>query len=369
MAVSRRRFVQWAASISTLAVGRMGRAERAAASLGGGRLPADALAGDGLQSVPNAARGAAGKPMRGVFMILTTPFTESGEVDWQDLDREVTFVERCGAHGIVWPQGSSGLASLTRDERLRGMEVLATAIRGKKAALTLGVQGKTTAEMLEFARRAEDLAPDAMIAMPPSTATSVDDYREYFRALAAVTRRPVFVQTSGGARDLAPPVEMIVELAREFPHVAYVKEESAPLVDRMKAELRQRPPIKAIFGASLAQGWLYEMRLGLDGVMTGMAMYADLMARIWDLHERGQAESVRDAFSKFLLMRNLSQQIPGTDLYIMRKRGVFKTTTTRVGGGSAREVSTFSFSQDAIAEIEYRFAALKPYLSGADFTS
>ena len=76
-----------------------------------------------------------------------------------------------GAHGIVWPQGSSSVANLTKDERMRGLEVLAKANQGRKAALVLGVQGRNTAEMLEYARRAEALAPDAMIAMPPSAAT------------------------------------------------------------------------------------------------------------------------------------------------------------------------------------------------------
>jgi 1-pyrroline-4-hydroxy-2-carboxylate deaminase len=308
---------------------------------------------------------ASAKPMRGAFMILTTPFTESGAVDWADLAREAAFVDACGAHGVVWPQGSSGVANLTKDERMRGMETLAATMRGKRAALVLGVQGRTTAEMLEYARRAEALAPDAMIAMPPSAATSLAEYREYFRALAQVTTRPVIIQTSGGARDLPPPVSLIVELAREFSHLGYVKEESAPLVDRMKAELRDRPPLVSVFGASFAQGWLYEMRLGLDGVITGMAMYADLMARIWDLHERGDAVQARDAYSRFLLMRNLSQQVPGADLYIMRKRGIFKTTTARRAPPSADgiKVETYTFDAAAVAEIEFRFAALKPYLS------
>ena len=75
--------------------------------------------------------------------------------------------------------------------------------------------------------------------------------------------------------------ELIVDLAREFPHCGYVKEESEPLVDRMKALVAQRPPMRRVFGASFGVGWLYEMRLGLDGVITGNAMYADLMARMW----------------------------------------------------------------------------------------
>ena len=299
------------------------------------------------------------KAMRGAFMILSTPFTDTGDVDWDDLAREARFVGAAGAQGMVWPQGSSGVAYLTKAERLRGMEVLAEAGRSNPAALVLGVQGRDTAEMLEYAKRAEALEPDAMIAMPPSAATSLDEYTTYFRALAAVTRRPVIIQTSGGARNLTPPVELIVDLAREFPHCGYVKEESEPLVDRMKALVAQRPPMQRVFGASFGVGWLYEMRLGLDGVITGNAMYADLMARMWNFHERGRVDDLRDAFARFLLMRNLSQQIPGTDLYVMHKRGIFKTTTTRGASGVRR----LSLSPEQMAEIDYRFAALKPYLS------
>lgn len=304
------------------------------------------------------------RALRGVFIILTTPFTASGEVDWADLARETRFCARCGTHGVVWPQGSSGVANLTKAERLRGMEVLADAVRGQSIALVLGVQGHDTAEMLEYTRAANALSPSALIAMPPSGGRSMDDYREYFRALAEATQRPVIVQTSGGARDLAPTVDLIVDLARDFPHVAYVKEESAPLVERMKAEIRQRPPLKGVFGASLGSGWLYEMRLGLDGVITGMGMYPDLMAAMWSMHEGGDLDGVRDAYAKFLLMRNAAQQIPGTDLYLFRKRGIFKTTASRTGGSAAWKVVNQELTPDAIAEIEYRFAALKPYLKG-----
>ena len=306
--------------------------------------------------------------MRGAFMILHTPFTAAGAVDWDDLAREALFVDRAGCAGVVWPQGSSSVATLTKDERVRGMDVLAKALQGKRTALVFGVQGKDTAEMLDFARRAETLAADAVIAMPPTTGQTMEDYRQYFRALAAVARRPVIVQTSGGNRALAPSTDLIVELARDYPHFGYVKEETAPVLDRMKEELRHRPSMKGIFGASFGVGWLYEMRLGLDGVITGNAMYADLMARIWDLHERARHDEVRDAYSKFLLMRNLDEQIPGANLYVMKKRGLFKTTTTRAGApvpGQAPKVNQVVLAPDAIEEIEYRFAALKPYLSAS----
>ena len=71
-------------------------------------------------------------PMRGVFIILTTPFASDGTVDWTILANEVAFVDRGGCQGIVWPQGSSGVTTLTHDERVHGMDVLTKAVQGRR---------------------------------------------------------------------------------------------------------------------------------------------------------------------------------------------------------------------------------------------
>jgi len=237
---------------------------------------------------------------------------------------------------------------------MRGMEVLARAARGKKPALVLGVQGPDTETALEYARRAEELEPDGMIAIPPSKAGSLDDFRQYYRSLAKVTARPLFVQTSGGARGIVPEVEFLVELAREFPHVAYVKEEYAPVVERMIALSKQRPPIKGIFSGNHGLALPYEMRLGMDGTCPGAAL-ADVYVRIWNLYHAGQKQRALEVFSKLLLMINLEQQIPGTFLYLMKKRRVFKTTFSRMRDSR--------LPQSAIEEIEANFAAIGQYLN------
>jgi 4-hydroxy-tetrahydrodipicolinate synthase len=302
-----------------------------------------------------AARATPDKPLRGAFIILSTPYKLSKAVDYEDLAGEVDFLDRCGVQGMVWPQLASECTLLTKEERLRGMDVLAKAAKGKSPALVLGVQGDDTEAMLEFAWHAEKLGPDAMIAIPPQKAKSLDDYREYYRALCKMTKRPVFIQTSGGAPGVEPTVEFIVDVAREFPNFGYIKEEHDPVIQRMKALDGRRPdPIKRVFGARYGAGWPYEMRLGFDGTITGGAMYADVYARLWNLHVQNKSEEKREVFSKLLLMLNLDQEIPGVRLYILKKRGVFKTTVSRRG--------EYTFTPEAIAEIEYNWEALKPFL-------
>ena len=305
--------------------------------------------------LPCSSAAMAGKPMQGAFIILSTPYTLEKSIDYEDLSGEAAFLDRCGAQGMVWPQLSSELLHLTRDERMRGMEVLAKAARGRKPALVLGVQGDDIDDMLGYATHAEKLEPDALIAIPPKKAKSLDDYREYFRALCKLAKRPVFIQTSGGAPGVLATVEFIVEMAKEFPNFGYIKEEHDPVIPRMKALAAHRPnPIKRVFGASYGSGWLYEMRLGFDGTITGGTMYADIYALLWNLHRQNRQEEKRELFSKLLLLLNLDKDIPSTRLYILKKRGIFKTTVSR-----QRE---YSVTPDQIAEIEYRFDALKPYL-------
>jgi dihydrodipicolinate synthase/N-acetylneuraminate lyase len=302
-----------------------------------------------------SAEATPAKPMRGAFIILSTPYTATKAIDYEDLAGEVSFLDRCGVHGLVWPQLSSELLQLTKAERMRGMEVLSQAAKGKKPVLVLGVQGEDTAEMLEYASHAEALAPDAVIAIPPKKAKSLDDYREYFTALCKLTKRPVFVQTSGGAPNVVLSTEFMVDLAREFPNFGYIKEEHDPVIPRMRALITHRPdPIKRVFGANFGTGWLYEMRLGSDGTITGGAMYADIYARLWDLHQERKPEEARDLFAKLLLMLNLDGSIPGTRLYIIKKRGIFKTSVSRQKDAK--------LTAEEIAEIEYRFEALTPYL-------
>jgi 4-hydroxy-tetrahydrodipicolinate synthase len=284
---------------------------------------------------------------------MGTPYTAAKAVDFEDLAGEVDFLHRSGVQGMVWPQMASEYSNLTEDERMQGMEVLAKAAKGKSPALVLGVQGDNQARMLKYARHAEKLAPDAVIAMPPKEAESLDDYRAYYRALCKLAQRPVFIQTTGGAEKVEPTVEFILEMAREFPNFGYIKDEYKPVIERGIELMKHRPKlIKAVFSGAAGKGWTYEMRLGFDGTMPG-AMFADVYALLWELHKKNDQAKLREVFSKLLLMINLDQQIPGVRNYVFQKRGIFKTTVSRRGEYSLTDIQK--------AEIDWNLEGLRPY--------
>lgn len=305
----------------------------------------------GVAALPWQLKADERKPMRGIFPIMATPYTSSNQVDYEDLEKEVEFMTRCGADGMVWPQHASELKWLKREERLRGMRVLAKAIKGKKPALVLGVQAANKEEAVGYAELAEEFASDAVVAMPPSEAKSLGDYRDYYRTLSrVVSSRPFFIQTTGGAPTVDPDVAFCIEMARELPNFGYIKQEHKPIYDRIHALAMARPPIKAVFSGPTG---LYEMRVGADGCMPE-ACYPDIDNQLWNLYHSGQEDKAREIFSKRLLMTNVAADIPGINAYIMKKRGVFRTANCR---RDCREMSP-----DQIREIDFEFNGLMPYL-------
>src|ERR1700744_80159 len=117
-----------------------------------------------------ASAQASAKALRGIMPIVTTPYTPSGAIDFEDLAREMAFYDRIGCTGAVWPQASSDVDLMSRDERMHGMTVIAQACKPLRVASILGVQAADIPQMLEYAHHAQELNADAVIAMPPSSA-------------------------------------------------------------------------------------------------------------------------------------------------------------------------------------------------------
>jgi dihydrodipicolinate synthase/N-acetylneuraminate lyase len=316
-------------------------------------LGAEPLNGQGWRVMGATPRRRAAEDMRGTFVILATPYTATGSVDYDDLAAEVEWLDEAGSHGLVWPQNSSGYTRLSTDEIMRGMEVLAAANRGRPMTLVLGVQRDATGDMVELARYAETLAPHMMIAMPPKVGTSLDDYREYYGALADVTERPVILQTVPNLPDLEFDTDLILELARAHPHLGYAKEEAQPVFDRISA-LVGRPEIKRVYSAMRGRNFAYDLRLGVDGIISGMAMYADVFAHMWDAYRAEDWDEARDIQAKILLMLATEDQVPGAGRYYLKRRGIFRSTSQ--GSGE------FSFTPTQIELMEHNLKALEPYM-------
>jgi 4-hydroxy-tetrahydrodipicolinate synthase len=302
------------------------------------------------------------KPITGIIPVSTTPYTATGEIDYEDLAKEMAFYERCGANGAVWPQGGSDAPLLSKDERMKGMEVIANACKPLKLAAVLAIQGSSQQEMLDYAAKAESLNADAMMVQPPAGNQTADALYAYFSPLGGITKKPVIVQPTPQG---VPSLEVILRLAKDFPNFGYIKEEGTPVPEHMRADMAAKPAVKAVFGAAGGVGFLYEASIGSDGESTALGAYADLTVALLKAYKSGKKDVAADAFSKLLLMMNCETEIPGTMRYVFVKRGVFKTMVARKRPAAGQPVTSAAIvlTPEQTAEIDLRYATLKPYLA------
>ena len=327
--------------------------------------------------------------VRGPLPILSTPYLESGEVDYEVLAKEAKFVAECGCPGMIWPQSDDSCDLLSVEEKLEGIEAIVKVMVGSGALVVLGCQGKNTEEMVVCAKHIEKLAAqyDVMIAVisrPPDNGKTEEDLKNYYLELAKHINCPAIIQTGGGTtyKGVMPSVELLIDLAKSYPDIfGYIKEESGDCNKRIVKEIAAKPIIKTVFSAWGSHQWLYQSRrLGTEGVITERPVYADILAYIWEQMENGDANgTLDDAFAKYVLMLNLSQSISdnavggdlrGPHLYLLKKRGIFKNCLSRafIKKDGKRIIpdhlilEDLKISQDQIDEIESRFKNLKPYL-------
>jgi 4-hydroxy-tetrahydrodipicolinate synthase len=281
-------------------------------------------------SIPFAAKGATAseKTFRGILAILLTPFTLHDQLEEEDLEREVKFCVKAGVQGLVWPQLFGEFYVLSEEERRRGAEILIRAAGGR-CAVVIGVQAASKEIAVQFARHAESKGADAVIALPPFLgAVTLETATDYYRAIAAAIRLPVFIQNTGGQWGPALPTSLVIQLARENPQLAYVKEEIDPVPHRL-GEYKSTGAMQGIFSGGGGKNLLDELARGASGTMPACE-FADVNVQIYNLAAAGKWAEARALFQKLLPMIILEETYGlAFCKAVLVRRGVFKTTKRR----------------------------------------
>ncbi len=285
-------------------------------------------------------------PLEGPFLILSTPYTSEGEVDYDNLVKEACFASDWDIPGVIWPQSNDAIDLLTQEERFKGMEALVKEWKDspKNTHLVLGVSGDDTEDMLSYAVEAERLADEygvdvKLCARPPYYATELSEVKEYFDALAGVAGRPVIIQTYVNETCPVMPVDFLVSLAKEYPETyGWIKEESNDLEanDRQRDELVAAGDIKTVFSAWGGWQWLYQRRrIGTCGLVSERIAYAPIVSCIWDMMTDDEDDgNLTEAYAIYRLLIDQRflpyESLRGYSLHYFVRLGLFDNTLSRV---------------------------------------
>lgn len=289
---------------------------------------------------------ASAKELRGIFPIMQTPYSDSGRLDTEVLAKEVKFLDRCGVQGVVWPQLASEWSTLEPDERTAGAEAIMTAAKGARCAVVLGVQGPDIEAARRYAREAEKLGPDAIIALPPRDSSNLDRVADYYRAVAKECGRPLFVQTVGQMS-----IEFVLRMRKDIPTLRFVKDEAGHTLSRISEYQRVAPDLVVFTGAH-GKTMVDELSRGASGSMPA-ASVADLYVQLWNYWQAGKHEKAMEDLSRISMLVNQfgAYGLPSLK-YILYLRGVFPNWRCR---GKADDAHFDAAAQKTLRET-YEFA-------------
>jgi 4-hydroxy-tetrahydrodipicolinate synthase len=263
-----------------------------------------------------------GKPLRGLFPIMETPFTPDDKLDTEALAAEVKFCNRGRLGGMIWPVFASSWSTLSDAERIEGAETILAAGKGGKAAIAIAVQNMAwdTATSVRYAKHAAAHGADAIVAIPPNNGWNVSDQAvvDYYKAIGQATDLPLIVQTRGTIS-----VDLMIRIFQEVPTMKATKDEVGNPLERI-AELIKRTDNKlAVWAAGGGTGdlLLQELPLGFTGLCP-TPQFSDLLQQVMELYWAGKKQAAFDMYGRVQAFAT----IPGATGYMMVARGVFKET-------------------------------------------
>ena len=242
----------------------------------------------------------------GVYPVVPTTFSESGELDLESQKRSLDFMIDAGANGLSILANFSEQFSLGDDER----ELLTTTILDHVAGRVPVIVTTThfsSRICAERSRRAQDAGAAMVMAMPPyhGATIRVSEERcfEFFARLSDAIRIPIMIQdapVSGTALSAA----FLARMAREIEQVSYFKIETPGAASKLRELIRLGgQAVEGPWDGEEAITLLPDLDAGANGSMTGGG-YPDGLRPIIDAFLEGRREEAVAGYQRWLPLIN-----------------------------------------------------------------
>lgn len=298
--------------------------------------------------------------LAGVLPVISTPFTESLELDSAGLARELDWLLLNGADGVVVAMVSE-LPRLTLGERLELGEAVIDGIAGR-GHVVLSVGAESTDQAVRYTQHAVQAGASAVMANPPLTVSAgTEQLRGYFRSIIdAAEQVPVVVQDASGYIGTAIGLDLLAQLFDEYgPERVMFKPEAQPLGPRLSKLLEITGGEAKVFEGSGGVALMESFRRGIVGTMPG----ADLIwaiSTLWKALEAGdfaRAYEVTGALAPLLASLSSLDSYVAVEKYLLVKQGV-------IDHEHRRQPTDFDFDEISRAETDELFARLAAVAGG-----
>lgn len=273
---------------------------------------------------------------KGVFVIAVTPFTPSGDIDFESCDRMVDFYLEVGATGLTVLGMMGEAPKLTIEESRTVVERILARVDGR-VPVVVGVSAPGFAQIKALTDMVMELGAAGVMIAPPSSLKTDDAIVNYYVQVAELIGDVPFVlQDFPLVTNVQMSSNVIARIVNNVPTCVCLKHEDWPGLEKI-SYLRAEGNLDRRISILCGNGGLFlteEMGRDADGAMTGFA-YPEMMTRVVEEFNKGNADYARDLFDAYLPLARYEQQ-PGLGLairkYVMAKRGIIASDALRKPG-------------------------------------
>jgi 2-keto-3-deoxy-L-arabinonate dehydratase len=270
---------------------------------------------------------------RGVFPVVPTTFTETGELDLESQKRCVDFMIDAGSEGLCILANFSEQFALADDERETLTRTILEHVAGRVPVIVTTTHFATRV-CVERSRRAQAQGAAMVMVMPPYHGATIRVpealVHGFFATLSDALAIPIMIQdapVSGTPMSAA----FLARMATEIEHVRYFKIETAGAATKLRELIR-------LGGAAIEGPWdgeegitlLADLDAGATGAMTGGG-YPDGVRRIVDANAAGRRDDAVAEYGRWLPLINFENRQGGllAAKALMRAGGVIACDAPR----------------------------------------
>jgi len=275
-------------------------------------------------------------PFEGVYSIIPTAFTDSGDLDPASQKHVVDLFIGKGANGLTALGVTGEVARLEEHERAAVLDVVVKHANGR-VPIIAGTSADGTRTCISYTRQAKDLGAAAVMVSPPRMPKlNSNAVVAHYKALADAVDLPIIVQDYPPITGFAMEPALLARIAKEIPSARTIKLEDPPTPFKTARIIEASGDIKVqIFGGLGGVFLLEELISGATGAMTGFA-FPEILARIMKHWNAGEKDAAADVFYRAVpLMRFEFQEGIGMAIRkeVLRRRGALASAATRAPAG------------------------------------
>ena len=272
------------------------------------------------------------RPWRGVWPVVPTVFTESGDLDLEGQRRVIDCMVDQGSDGLCILANYSEQFLISDEERETLARICLEHVAGRLPVI-VAASHFSTRIVVERCRRAAELGAAMVMLMPPYhgaglRGTEAQTYEQFARAAEAGL--PIMVQDAP-LSGVELSVAFLARLAREIAGVAYFKIETPLAAAKLRALIRAGgDAIEGPFDGEEAITLMADLDAGATGTMPS-ALLPDLLKPVMDAHREGRREEAAAAYARVLPLINYENRQCGLRACkaAMKAGGVIRSARVR----------------------------------------